>query len=81
MPAELHTCELYAVCGRALDAVSCEEAVDIDPGGDERIAVGDAVACSGAGGVGRHYGYVGDLDELLIDCGQAGCEDAVVVCE
>ena len=81
MFAELHARELDAVGGRALDAVAGEEAVDIDLRGDEGVAVGDAVARPGAGCVGRDYGYVGDSDELLIDCGQAWCEDSVVVCE
>ena len=78
--AKLHTCELHTVCGRALDAVSCEEAVDIDLGDDERLAECDAVACARLGGVRCDYSYVGDFDELFVDRGQARCEDAIVVC-
>jgi len=78
---ELHNGELDAICGGALDAESREQAIDINPVTYEGLGEGDTVAGAGAA-VGRSDdGYVAEVEQLLVDGGQAGGKDAIVICQ
>ncbi len=76
---ELHAGQLHAVGGRALHAEAGEQAADLDLRAGQRLVKRDAVAGAGPALRGCDDRYLAQVDQSLVEGGQARGKDPIII--